>query len=410
MRETALWQAISLSLPVSPDGRVSLARSFFSVLGSGVIVNATTFAVLAAAPLVLAVEEFARLSLAVAGVMFLVAVLDLGLSVTSTRQFAATRDPAYLSLSVRMRLLLCAGLGVPAVAAMAWPVALPFAVVVLGAAALNLWMGLRAADQAREDFKKFSRSNLAFAAARLLFGGAALLTGSWVAVAISLFVAPVIAIGMMKFTEMQRLTVASPKPVVWQTVKYAAWVAMSAACYNAIMALPAAVAGSRLDAVGIGTIGLAATFVGPVSLINNAIRLIVLPKISAVSDGANGRMTRATWAALTLAMGVFTLLLAGAAHLIYAVHYPAVGAVVGVIVGSVLFAVPIGLLNMDVHRQGVPWIEAWANLVRLCLAAPVLWLAGQSVYYLATAAGMLLLLGEAGLFFALRWYRHRSRA
>ncbi len=385
-----------------------MLRPFASVLGSGLVVNAATFAILVAAPLALPLASFARLSLAVAGVLFLVAVLDFGLSITSTRQYAATSEPAYLSLSIRTRLLLCALIAPPALVAFAWPAAQPYAGAALGAVALNLWNGLRAADQARQDFESFARSNLVFAAARLMFAGLGLATGSWIAVLIGLFVAPVVAIGAVKAHKIIALAAPSVGPVIGVAARYALWVFVSAACYNALMGLPMAIAGKRLDDVAIGTIGIAATFMGPVSLLNNALRLVLLPKVAAGASPMQNRISRMRLALALLLMAGAAGLAAFVGHEAYGGQFPLAGMVIGAMVGPLVFAIPIGLLNMDVHRQGAPRLEAMVNLARLCVIAPALWFAGQSLIGLSLAAGALLLLGELALLVALRWRNGRS--
>jgi O-antigen/teichoic acid export membrane protein len=388
--------------------RMSLLRSFLAVLVSGLVVNAATFVILALAPLMLTIEDFAKLTLGVAAVMFLATLLDFGLSITSTRQFAATRDPAYLSLSIKTRLALFTALGSLAGALCMWPEARPFAIALLAAAALNIWTGLRAADQAREDFASFARANLLFSAARIGFAGAGLASGSWIAVMLGLFVVPVIAIAVFKSAGVLRTIRPKASPVLAPSARYARFVFMSAVCYGGLMALPAAIAGLRLDPVGIGTIGLANTFIGPVTLLNTAFRLVLLPRITASETALRPRLN-GTRIAMALAL---TLLCAAGAGLLgdilYGQRFALAGPVIGIMTAGMLATSILGLMNLDVHRVGAPSVEALTNLGRLLITAPILWLSGTSVLLLSLAAAVCLVVGEIVLFFKIKARGDRS--
>ena len=382
--------------------RMSILWSFLAVLGSGLVVNLATFMILALAPFMLPIEDFANLTLGVAAVMFLVIVLDLGLGITSTRQFAATRDPAYLSLSIKMRLAMFAALGSLAGGLSLWPEARPFAIALLAAATLNIWTGLRAVDQAREDFASFARASLLFSAARVAFAGVGLASGSWIAVMLGLFTAPVIAIAFFKSSDMLRTIKPKALSVATTSVRYARFVYMSAVCYGGLMALPTAIAGLRLDPVGIGTIGLASTFIGPVMLLNAAFRLVLLPRVAASETAMRPKLNRAQ---IAMAAALTLLCAAGAGLLgdmLYGQRFAMVGPVIGIMTAGVLATSILGLLNLDVHRIGAPSVEALTNLVRLMITAPILWLSGASVLALALAAAACLVLGEIVLFFRIK--------
>lgn len=382
---------------------MTLARSFVSVLGSGLAVNATTFVILAAAPLVLTVNDFAHLSLGVAAVMFLVSFLDMGLGITSTRQFAATKNLAFLSLSIRARLLLCAIFGIASTAtALAWPETRVYAIATACAVMLNLWTGLRAADQAREDFAGFAKANLVFAGVRLALAGTALFSGSWIAVMLGLFAAPVGAIVLLKAPKVLRLITIETDLILGRTIRYAGFVFVSSVCYAALIALPMAVAGWRLDPVAIGTIGIAATFVGPISLLNNALRLVLLPRVSTSENPISPTMSPKRWMAAIILPVACVLLVWLVSEHVYSDRFPLAGAVTTITVAATILVVALGLLNMDVHRLGTPGLEAVVNLCRLLVTAPLLWLAGTSVLQLSITAAALLVIGEAALFAAVR--------
>src|SRR5271157_1031228 len=156
-------------------------------------IQATTFAILALAALAMPKEAFARLSLIVAAAMLANALFELGLNLTSTKMYGETRDEGYLRAAFAVRLAcLPAGtlLGLAVWRAGAADAGLGIA---LGAV-LNLWNGLRAADQARQDYCSFARSSLAFAVLRAATGFTALyLTRNPVWTAVATYALPVVA-------------------------------------------------------------------------------------------------------------------------------------------------------------------------------------------------------------------------
>jgi len=373
------------------------------VLGSGLAVNLSTFAVLAIAPLALSLEDFAQLTFGVTAVMFLVSVLDLGLSITSTRYFAATKNLAFLSFSIRARLILFAALAIPTVGiGLVWEEARSYTIPLFCALALNFWMGLRAADQARESFLSYSRANLALACSRILFAGAGMLTGSWDAVLFGLFAAPVLVIAILKAREVLRLVSVDPKPASSLTTHYATFVFASSATYAALTALPIAVATWRLDPVAVGTMGIAVTFVGPLSLLNNALRLVLLPRVSASATIMRYNVSAVRWTLAIATCATVVAMAAIVAEHFYSAKYPLVGLVVAIMFSGTIVVMALGFLNLDIHRQGVPALEAAVNACRLIVAGPALWFAGISVLPLAVTAAALMMLGEATLFSAVR--------
>lgn len=383
-------------------------RALSHILTSGLAINVTTFAVLALAPLRLDTAAFAHLSLSVAGIFFGSTLLDLGLSTSTVRQFAKTKDPAYLSLSLYSRALLVVVLWPIGLALLAHSDHQELGTVLLGASSLNFWNGLRAADQARERYIEFGRSNFLFAATRLIAGATALASGHWIAVSLALFVVPIALIVMVKAPSILRLMRHNPASKVEATIGYAKFVYLSALTYNAVVYLPQAVAAARLDAIAVGTLGVALTFVGPVSLVNNALRMFLLPKVSSgnVTPRSSQPSNRRAWLLLSSVVMVSALiaLISIGAHILYGHQFPTAGIAVALLVGCYTFSSLIGLLNMRVHTLGKPEVEAYVNLVRLLVAGPVCWLSGSHLITLLLSGGAAILLGEMVLYAAIRFY------
>ena len=140
---------------------------------STLAIQATTFAILALAAFVMPKEAFARLSLIVAMVMLANALFELGLNVTSTKMYGDTRDEGYLRAALAVRLA-CLPAGAVLGLAVWWAGAADAGLGIALGAVLNLWNGMRATDQARQDYRSFARSSLIFAVLRAMSGLAAL--------------------------------------------------------------------------------------------------------------------------------------------------------------------------------------------------------------------------------------------
>lgn len=159
---------------IAPPSQLrEVARHTALVFASTLAIQATTFAILAIAALVMPTEAFARLSLIVAAVILASAMFELGLNLTSTKMYGETRDEAFLRTASLIRLL-CVPLGeLAGVGASAWGAADIGIGIGLGAA-VNLWNGIRASDQARQDYRSFAAASLAFGAIRGVAGLGAL--------------------------------------------------------------------------------------------------------------------------------------------------------------------------------------------------------------------------------------------
>lgn len=382
--------------------QLSLVRSFSTVLGSGLVVNASTFAIMALAPITLSVQDFAKLALSVTGVMFLATLMDLGLSVTSIRQFAATKNPAYVALSIKFRVLLFLIISPLAITLCFWPELRPYAVALIGAASLNIWTGLRAADQAREEFTGLAKANLTFSVTRLVFAGAGLASHSWIGVLIGMFPAPVLIIAAYKAKDLLRNIRADTTPVLSSSVVYARYVFLSAVCYNGLMALPTAIAGVKLDPIALGTIGLANTLIAPVALLNAAARLVLMPRVS-----ANGMSLRSILSPTKVIMGLaLTLLFATTAGLLgaffYSEKFPMSGPVISIMTAGLIVTSILGLMNLEIHRIGAPSLEAIANLMRLIVTTSILWFLAESVFVLSLTSAACMVAGEIALFLMIK--------
>lgn len=378
--------------------------SFARILGSGLAVNISTFVVLAIAPIALSTESFATLTLVVAGILFGATLLDLGLSTTTVRQFAATKDERIIGTTLRTRLAVLAAATAVAIAAFFIPGSTPFATAALGAGFLNVWSGLRSIDLAREDHATFADANLAMSAARIVCGGVALLSRSWLWVAVALFVIPVMVVAAVRTRTLARDLSMGDFESLRTLLGYSAFVYVSALAYNACVYLPQAMAAAHLDDIAVGSLGIASTLVAPLILVNAALRAMLLSRISAGGTLTDELGLRPGIASALGVIAVIAILFGVVivAQFVYGSRFPDIGLVTGAILAGYIVILPLGLINMAVHRIGRPQFEAAVNVARLLGSLPMLWLAASSTIMLAAAAALLLIVGEIALYLVIR--------
>lgn len=354
------------------------------VLGSTLAIHATTFAILAAAALVLPTEAFARLSLIVAAAMLANAVFEFGLNLTSTKMYGDTGDEAFLRTAFRIRLL-CLPVG--CLLGLAVWLALGAGDLGLGiglGAALNLWNGVRASDQARQDYRSFVAASLSFAALRGVAGlGALYATHDPVLTALAAYALPVAGAALSGSARYMAEAFSGVRRPGSDMLWYAAHVYLNALAFIAIPYVPQFVIASRFDAAAVGTYGLILTFTGPVSLLVYALRSVLLPKML----GNDARVENMLWSR----RGCFVLfaawvgLMAGGAllayglEIFYAHKFPEIRPAFVIFFTGISASAVIGLYSLSVHTLGVPHISTGIGLAKFAVLIALLQLTGSSL-------------------------------
>lgn len=362
---------------------------------STMAIQATTFAILALAGLVLPVGEFARLSLIVAAVMMASALFELGLNITSTKMFGDTHDEGYLHAAFLVRLGL-APLGAVIGAAVALAGLSDIGLGIGLGALLNIWNGMRATDQARQDYRSFTRSSLVFAVCRAVAGLAALFVLRDAAlVAVAVYALPMVACAVSDSARFAWQAFSAPRPRLAGVFRYAAYVYVNAVTFIAIPYIPQFFVASRLDAADVGAYGLILTFTGPVSLVVYSLRSVLLPKMlgsdSHLEDMLWSRKGFAVvmWFAVAMALG--GAIVGVGLEAVYAQRFPQILPAFLIFFTGYAATSAVGFYSLSVHTKGVPGLACWIGIFKLMTLAPALSLCGSSLpaIVFATAAVML---------------------
>lgn len=389
---------------------VHTALTFISTLA----IQLTTFAILASSALVMSTEAFARLSLIVAAVMLSNALFELGLNVTSTKMFGDTGDDGYFRSAFAVRL-----------------VCLPVALVMGGAflqlgwgdtglgiilgAVLNVWNGVRATDQARQDYRSFVRSSVAFAAVRGIVGILAMvLTKDPVITAIATYAVPVAAGGLSASAKYVREAFSGPRPPIRASLWYATHVYLNALTFIAIPYVPQFFIAARLDPVAVGTYGLILTFIGPISLLVYSLRSVLLPKMLGVGRALEDWLWSAKGATV-IGIASFLMMIGGVIlgfglkHF-YGHKFPEIALVFLIFFAGFAATSMIGLYSLSVHTQGVPHLSNTIGLLKLVALAAVLVPLEHSLSTTVTATSLVMVAGEVALVGALALRRRKAMA
>ena len=376
-----------------------VARHTGSVFLATLAIQTTTFALIAITALILAPPEFARLSLIVAATMLAAGVFDLGLGITITKKYNETGDAAYLRFGFSVWIAM-----VPAsvvLSAIAWIAASDgdIALGILLGGLLNIWNGLRAADQAREDYLSFCKSSAAFAVVRLVGGGAALVAlRDPVATAVAIYGLPLVVFPFSRSFQYLAGAFTERRQFAREHVWYATHVYLSALTFIMILYLPQFVIASRLDATAVSTYGLILTFASPISLLIYSLRGVMLPKMLGSAHELETMLwSRGGLAAIT---AVWTLMMAGAVvvgwglEMFYGDKYPAIRPAFLIFFTGFSATGLIGLYSLSVHTQGVPHLSLMINAGKLALLVPVLLVSGAMLNAIVGIVAAAMIVGE----------------
>jgi hypothetical protein len=158
-----------------------------------------------------------------------------------------------------------------------------------------------------------------------------------------------------------------------------------------------------------GRYSAALTFLAVFSLLNDTIRTLLLPKVTAlISEESRSRFRLALRRKAPLVFGGLLGVLAAIAAVQWLLLGPAYRAslplllILGTVMAMTLY---LGLLNMMVHAYGVPSLDAGVNLVRVAVLGVAFALIPPTALATTVALSAVLLVGEVGLYGALRTLR-----
>jgi hypothetical protein len=241
--------------------------------------------------------------------------------------------------------------------------------LILGAL-MNVWNGARATDQARQDYRSFLRSNIAFALLRLTAGLAAVvLRPEPVLIAVAIYAIPLVAACWSSSTRLLTGSVSARFAWTWGMARYSAYVYVSAMSFVALPYAPQLMLLSGNNKLTIATYGVILTFSGAINLIFFSLRSVLLPMMLT----SDGRLERALWsrgglvyiAGLLASLVVVGFVLAVVVQFLYGSKYPEI--VPSFLVSFIGYATTatIGLYSLSVHTRGIPELNAAVSLLRL---------------------------------------------
>ena len=372
------------------------------VFASTLAIQATTFAILALAALLLPIGDFARLSLIVAATMLANGLFELGLNLTSTKMYGDTRDEAFLRTAFLIRLL-C----VPVGCLLGLAVALGWGATDIGlgvglGAALNLWNGIRASDQARQDYRSFVTASLAFAALRAVAGlGVLYAARDPVLTAVAIYALPIAGAVFSASARYTAEAFTGARRPVGDMLWYATHVYLTALAFIAIPYVPQFVIASRLDATAVGTYGLILTFTGPISLLVYALRSVLLPKM--LGGGSRFEDMLWSWRGLLAIIAMWTLLMTGGVLLgyglekFYADKFPGIGSAFLIFFLGFSATAMIGLYSLSVHTLGMPQISTAIALAKVAALLVLLQLTGSTLRDVIVLTAIVMVAGGVAL-------------
>ncbi len=392
-----------------------IARHTTLVLVSTLAIQATMFAILASAALLLDTKAFGQLSLIVASAMLASAFFELGLNVSSTKMYGDSGDDNVLRTAFQIRLL-CLPIAFLAGLIVANAAGLPDVGlgIALGAV-LNLWNGVRASDQARQDYQSFMAASLCFAAIRAGAGMLTLyLTRDPVLTALASYALPVVAATASGSARYIAGAVAMPQMPPRAMLRYAAHVHLNALTFIAIPYVPQFVIASRLDPAATGTYGLILTFTGPVSLLVYSMRSVLLPKML----GGRSELEAAMWTrqgllvigVLWAAMAASGFLIAEALELFYGHKFPEIRLAFGLFFLGFSATALIGLYSLSVHTLSVPEISTATGALKFVVLLLVLQLTGHTLTQIVIVTTLVMVAGEVVLALLLASRRRKAVA
>lgn len=400
--------------PAAAAGLREVVNHASIVFFSSIFVQAATFGVQSLSAALLPVPAFADFSLIVAAAMISVAFFDLGLGLTATKKYCEFLDEGFLRASFFVWSLL---VPVGAMIGLFVAEALGFRNVGLGiaiGAALNIWNGVRSVEQARQDYRSFLRSNLAFGAVRVIVGLAALwLTQSPAIVALCIYVAPLVVLPLTASSFRFAVDAfRAPRRPLADIAGYALPVYVNAVSFFALTFLPQFFVNARLGPVEAGTYGVILTFTAPTTLVIATIYNVLLPKFLDSRSSLEDRLWSREGAVL-MTGAILCIFLAGAVggyvvYFLYGHRFPEIGPAFALYFVGYSISVTLGIYTLSVHTIGVPTLPMVIHCIKLLLTLVLLFLFGSTLLIVISLTTAMMIAGQCAVIFFLFLARSRS--
>lgn len=390
--------------PQDPETRAPPAAGLREVVNhasivffSSIFVQAATFGVQSLSAAVLPVTAFGELSLIVAAAMVSVAFFDLGLGLTATKKYCESLDDGYLRTSFFVWSLL-----IPVGAAIGVFVAevmdnRNIGIGITIGAVLNLWNGVRSVEQAREDYRSFLRSNLAFGTVRLSAGVAALcFSQSPYIVALCIYAVPLAVLPLTASSfRFAFEAFRAPRRPLTDIAGYALPVYFNAVCFVALPFVPQFFVSARLGAAEAATYGVILTFTAPTTLVINTVYNVLLPKFLDARSLLEQRLWGIEGGILMIAATVVIVLVGpiggyGISY-IYGHRFPEIGTLFSLYFVGYSISAILGVYTLSVHTLGLPTLAMYVHGIKLLATIGMLFAFGSSLRaIIAITVGMMI--------------------
>lgn len=404
--------------------KFSQFRHIGSVLAANVFNNLASFLITVLAARMLGPQEFGILAVAVAITLLFSLFTDFGLNTALVRLYNArgeSEEGELLPTIVGWKMLLViafipAALMLKHAALYLFPIYAGYGALLyfsfVSGALLSLWSTIRAVEQARREFAVFTRYTLAYGFLRIVSAGFLMAIGKFSALGVlfALYTAPLTVLMFYGWHAKCKLLwpslIKTPLQVKLFILKrafsYSFWVAVSGISYTMLARVPQFTLGrgGHLEQVGLYSAGL--TFVAVFSLLNEAVRTVLLPDVATLHTEEGRRAFRQKLVAGTplfimaglMALAAMSLLQLYALGEIYSTSV-----YVFIILGvATMVTMYTGFYNLLVHSYGIPSLEAAVNIVRVGALTVLSWVLPATAINVAFAFASILVAGELLLY------------
>jgi hypothetical protein len=360
--------------------------------------SVSTFLVFGGLAFLLPTELYGKVTYVNAGVLFLLSVLDFGLSISTVAVFTRTGNHGVLSADVchRWSLFLLCLAGASFIKILGHG---HFALMLLFASALNITIGLRPLFQVIGRPQDYVFNSLLLSLCRLISLPVVALTGDgWLGLAVYFF-AP-LPLALRAYVDL-KLGPAPSWRVYIGLIRYSLPVAVSAASFVIIPLLPMFAISSNFGSVTAASFGVVLTVLAPLSLVMVALRAVLMPADIAGVDMPRIARPWLIGLSLPVAIAIITAVGSLSISLLFA-DYRLAPSLFAIFFPFYAATALIGLFNVRAHRLKATGIEAMVNVWRAMVTIVALLLLGKSPEFIVLICGVVLLFGEVWLGLYLR--------
>jgi O-antigen/teichoic acid export membrane protein len=409
----------------------SLPQKVTGILGANAFNNFAAFLITVYAARAFGPEEFGRLALAISFTTMLSLILDFGLSITLVRIYNIETSPderaGYIRTILGFKVLSLLAL-VPfafvlqAITTQVLPILSGYGglvyVAFLSGGLHSIWTTVRAVEQARRDFRSFSRYTFTYGVLRFLGIGTLLLfyEASPISVLGVLYALPLIGLILYSWFSGYRpywsapavhACRSSPYSRLKTAFTYSIWVALSAICFTQLFYLPQFMLARTANETEVGLYGAGLTFVAAFSLVNEALRTVILPDVTALSSSSDRLAFRRRF--FRLGPAFFSVALFALGFTAFAQYYLLGGAYIAsipifiILSLATIVTIYLGIFNLLVHSHGIPRLEATNNLARVAALTLLLLIVPKTAMSACLTLACVLVVGELIVYALLRF-------